>query len=456
MNLGETICALSTPAGSGAIAIVRISGSKALSIVNEIFSGNLEEIPSHKATFGVIKNESIQLDEVVVITYKDGRSYTGEDLVEINCHGSSYIIQEIMKLLIKKGCRTATPGEFTQRAFLNGKLDLSQAEAVGDLIASKSAKAHQIAMNQMRGGVSNEIAELREQLLHFASMMELELDFGEEDVEFADRTQFKQLLTEIKSKIQHLIDSFAYGNAIKKGVPVAIVGAPNVGKSTLLNRLLKEEKAIVSNIAGTTRDTIEDEININGITFRFIDTAGLRKTNDQIESMGIERSYKKANEAQIILFLIDERDVELDIPDLIEEFGKNIKRDDIEVITVLNKSDALTKKQLLFLNEHPGIVQISAKENQNIDELLKRLVQTVEDLKMGDDSVVISNLRHYESLMYAMEGVERIEEGFEVELSSDLIAMDIRQISHHLGEITGKISTDDILGNIFANFCIGK
>ncbi|MCB0477457.1 MAG: tRNA uridine-5-carboxymethylaminomethyl(34) synthesis GTPase MnmE [Crocinitomicaceae bacterium] len=456
MNSLDTICALSTPSGSGAIGLVRISGPQAITIVNQIFTKDLNQIDSHKATFGLIKKGEEQLDEVVVIPFKNGKSYTGEDLVEINCHGSSFIINEILKLLIQKGCRTASPGEFTQRAFLNGKLDLSQAEAVGDLIASKSAKAHQIAMNQMRGGVSNEIGELREQLLHFASMMELELDFGEEDVEFADRSQFKALLSGIKDKIEHLIHSFAYGNAIKRGVPVAIVGAPNVGKSTLLNRLLNEEKAIVSNIAGTTRDTIEDEINIQGITFRFIDTAGLRKTDDQIESMGIERSYKKANEAQIILFLIDERDVELDIPDLIEEFGKNLKRDDIEVITVLNKSDALSKKQLLFLNEHPGIVQISAKENQNIDELLKRLVQTVEDLKMGDDSVVISNLRHYESLMHALEGVERIEEGFEVELPSDLIAMDIRQISHHLGEITGKISTDDILGNIFANFCIGK
>ncbi len=452
----DTICALSTPSGSGAIGIVRVSGPDAISIVNTIFSKDLTKVESHKATYGIIKKKEEDLDEVVVIAYKEGKSYTGEDLVEINCHGSSFVINELLMLLIREGCRSAEPGEFTQRAFLNGKLDLSQAEAVGDLIASKSAKAHDVAMKQMRGGVSNEIADLREKLLNFASLMELELDFGEEDVEFADRTQFKSLLAEIQLKVQSLIQSFAYGNAVKNGVPVAIVGSPNVGKSTLLNRLLNEEKAIVSNIAGTTRDAIEDEMVIKGITFRFIDTAGLRETEDQIESIGIERSYKKANEAKIILFLIDERDVELNITDIIDNFKEKILGKDIQVVTVLNKSDTLTKKQAILLNEYPNILRISAKENQNIEQIKDKLLQLVESLKLDDNATVISNIRHYESLSKAQEALNRIEEGFEVNLSSDLIAMDIRQASHYLGEITGKISTDDILGNIFANFCIGK
>ena len=452
----DTICALSTPSGSGAIGIIRISGPEALNISNKIFSRDVNAAASHQALFGLIKDEEKTIDEVVLIPYKEGRSYTGEDLVEINCHGSSYIINEILKLLIQNDCRTAEAGEFTQRAFLNGKIDLSQAEAVGDLIASKSAKAHQVAMNQMRGGVSDEIAELREKLLNFASLMELELDFGEEDVEFADRTQFKELLAEIKTKIAKLIQSFAYGNAVKNGVPVAIVGSPNVGKSTLLNRLLDEEKAIVSNIAGTTRDAIEDEMIINGISFRFTDTAGLRETEDQVESIGIERSYKKANEAQIILFLIDERDIKLNIEALISDFKKKLKDSKIEIVTILNKSDSLNPKERSIVQSIPDIIQISAKENINIDLLQKKLVHLVEELKLDDESTVISNIRHYESLLRAQEGTDRIQEGFENEMPSDLIAMDIRQVSHYLGEITGKISTDDILGNIFANFCIGK
>lgn len=456
MNIQDTICALSTSAGSGAIAIVRVSGNKGIAIVNEIFSKDLNLVPSHQAVFGLLKNKGKQLDEVLVIPYKEGKSYTGEDLVEINCHGSFYIVNELLKLLIQKGCRSAEPGEFTQRAFLNGKLDLSQAEAVGDLIASKSALAHGIAMNQMRGGISNEIADLREKLLNFASLMELELDFGEEDVEFADRSQFMTLLTEIEVKINSLLESFAYGNAIKNGVPVAIVGSPNVGKSTLLNRLLNEEKAIVSSVAGTTRDSIEDDLIINGITFRFIDTAGLRVTKDEVESIGIERSYKKANEAQIILFLIDDRDIDSHIPTIIENFKTNIKSQDIQVLTVLNKSDALNESGIKFLKNHPDIIPISAKQNENIDALKQRLIDLVQELKIDNNDVVISNIRHYQSLMHAQEGVERIKAGFEIDLSSDLIAMDIRQVSLHLGEITGKISTDDILANIFENFCIGK
>jgi tRNA modification GTPase len=452
----DTICALSTASGSGAIGIVRVSGKEAITIVDSVFSKDLTSIDSHRASFGVIMKDGAHLDEVVVIAYKEGKSYTGEDLVEINCHGSQYIIAEILKLLINKGCRTAEPGEFTQRAFLNGKLDLSQAEAVGDLIASKSSLSHEIAMNQMRGGVSNEIAELREKLLNFASLMELELDFGEEDVEFADRTQFKELLAGIDKKVTSLVESFAYGNAIKNGIPVAIVGSPNVGKSTLLNQLLNEEKAIVSTIAGTTRDSIEDEMIINGISFRFIDTAGLRDTEDEVESIGIERSYKKANQAKIILFLIDERDIEHDIPAIVFDFKNKIENKDIEVITVLNKSDTLSDEQVSFFDEHPEIIKISAKENSNIDSLKQLLVNKVQDLRIDDNDVVISNLRHYESLVKAQEGVNRIKEGFEMETSSDLIAMDIRQVSHFLGEITGKISADDILGNIFANFCIGK
>ena len=459
MNFGaktETICAPSTPSGMGAIAVIRVSGPESIQIVQKIFSKSIENTISHTAIFGRILNSSEELiDEVLLTIFHDGKSFTGEETVEIACHGSTFIQQQIIELLIYAGCRMAAPGEFTLRAYLNGKMDLSQAEAIADLIASKSAQAHKIAMNQMRGGFSRELQSLRDQLIHFASLVELELDFGEEDVEFADKTQLETLVRKILKVVVDLKLSFSIGNVIKNGVPVTIVGAPNVGKSTLLNTLLNEERAIVSEIAGTTRDVIEDEIVINGIAFRFIDTAGLRKTEDIVENLGIERSYEKARKAHIVLYLLDDRNSD-EVATLKELnlFKETYLDNHQELIVLVNKSDKMND-ELHFLKEFRP-VYIAAKEKKNIDQLIERLAKSVELKGIGEEDVIVSNARHVEALSHAQFDLEKVIEGLKTGITGDFIAMDIRQAIFHLGSITGQISTEDLLGNIFANFCIGK
>jgi tRNA modification GTPase len=459
MNIGgatETICAPSTPSGMGAIAVIRVSGPDSIQIVQRIFSKSIENTISHTAIFGRILNSSGELiDEILLTIFHHGKSFTGEETVEIACHGSTFIQQQIIELLIHAGCRMAAPGEFTLRAYLNGKMDLSQAEAIADLIASKSAQAHKIAMNQMRGGFSRELQSLRDQLIHFASLVELELDFGEEDVEFADKAQLEKLVRQILKIVVDLKSSFSLGNVIKNGVPVTIVGAPNVGKSTLLNTLLNEERAIVSEIAGTTRDVIEDEIVINGIAFRFIDTAGLRKTEDIVESLGIERSYEKARKAHSVLYLLDDRNSD-EVATLKELnlFKETYLDDHQELIVVVNKSDKMNE-ELHFLKEFRP-VYIAAKEKKNIDQLIERLGKSVELKGIGEEDVIVSNARHVEALSHAQFDLEKVVEGLQTGITGDFIAMDIRQAIFHLGSITGQISTEDLLGNIFANFCIGK
>lgn len=459
MNFGtkaDTICAPSTPSGMGAIAVIRVSGPQSIQFAQKNFSKSIKDASSHAAIFGRILNSSGELiDEVLLTIFHYGKSFTGEETVEIACHGSTFIQQQIIELLINAGCRMAEPGEFTFRAYMNGKMDLSQAEAIADLIASKSSQAHKIAMNQMRGGFSRELKSLRDQLIHFASLVELELDFGEEDVEFADKTQLETLVRKILKVVVDLKLSFSIGNVIKNGVPVTIVGAPNVGKSTLLNTLLNEERAIVSEIAGTTRDVIEDEIVINGIAFRFIDTAGLRKTDDIVENLGIERSYEKARKAHIVLYLLDDRnsDEVATIKEL-NLFKGTYLDDHQELIVVVNKSDKMND-ELHFLKVFRP-VYIAAKEKKNIDELIERLAKSVELKGIGEEDVIVSNARHVEALSHAELSLEKVIEGLKTGITGDFIAMDIRQAIFHLGSITGQISTEDLLGNIFANFCIGK
>lgn len=449
----DTICALATAQGVGAIGVIRVSGPQTIDVVQKIFKGkNLHQQPSHTIHFGTIRDDqNLIVDEVLISLFKAPTSYTKEDTIEISCHGSDYIIQKILKLLLKNGARLANPGEFTQRAFLNGQLDLAQAEAVADLIASDSEASHQTAINQIRGGFSKQIAQLRESLIHFASLIELELDFGEEDVEFADRDDLRQLIHRIQSVLVPLIDSFEMGNVIKNGVPTVIVGKPNAGKSTLLNRLLNEEKAIVSDIAGTTRDVIEDELFIEGIRFRLIDTAGLRKTNDTIEAIGVERTLQQMEKASMIVYLFDASEISLkEIEDQIASFNA-------PYVLVGNKQDKLsiTQKQE-FENAYPAIIWISASENQNIESLQKTLVQKVKtkEIKAGD--TVVTNLRHYQHLLQTSESLNHVLEGLSNSITGDFLAQDIRFALHHLGEITGQITTDDLLANIFSKFCIGK
>lgn len=458
MNHQDTICALSTSPGMSAIALIRISGKNAIAICNSIFSKNLADVDSHTVHFGKIKKkDGAIIDEVLITVLKDGKSFTGEDTIEIACHGSTFIQQEIINLLLQNGCRLAEPGEFTMRAFLNGKMDLSQAEAVADLISSETRKAHEIAMNQMRGQFSNELKDLREKLIHFASLVELELDFAEEDVEFADRTQLKNLVAEVISYIKRLIESFELGNAIKNGVPVAIVGAPNTGKSTLLNQLLGEERAIVSNIAGTTRDTIEETLNIEGIIFRLIDTAGIREGAEKIEAIGIERSLQKIKQAKIILVLTDENPTEHKESEYIS-FVNNIKNTypDKKVSIVLNKIDVA--KQAATSNELNGIplLPISAKFGTGIQELKTFLVQQFTSNHDFEQSTIVTNARHVEALEKALLSLHQAQTGLETNVTGDFVSMDIRQAMFHIGSITGDISTDDLLGNIFSKFCIGK
>ena len=456
MLYNDNIVALATPSGTGAIAVIRISGPDAISIADSIFKSikgkKLAKQKSHTIHLGHIVEDSKVLDEVLVSLFKGPHSYTGENVVEISCHGSPYIQQQIIQLILRKGCRTASAGEFTLRAFLNGKMDLSQAEAVADLIASDSEAAHDIAMQQMRGGFSNEIQKLREELLNFASLIELELDFSQEDVEFADRSQFNELLNRISEVLKKLIDSFALGNVIKHGIPVAIVGQPNVGKSTLLNVLLNEERAIVSDIAGTTRDTVEDQISLNGINFRFIDTAGIRETQDVVEKIGIERTFDKIEKARLIIYLFDRMDFDRSELERIKTRYPNKN-----LVPICNKVDLLEPSQVNQLEEEiPDVLFLSAKNKTGIPELEKKLLALVDSGALSGDETIITNSRHYDALLKALEEIQKVKEGMEMGLASDLMAIDIRQALFHLGEITGSVTTDDLLGNIFSNFCIGK
>ncbi len=458
-QLTDTICALATPSGIGAIAIIRLSGTDAIIICNKVFFGkDLSKVDSHTIHFGTLRDGDRVVDEVLVSVFKDKKSFTGENSVEISTHGSPYIQQQVIQLLVKNGAKLAGPGEFTLRAFLNGKLDLSQAEAVADVIASNSEASHQLAMQQMRGGFSTEIQKLREELIHFASLIELELDFGEEDVEFANRNDLKQLVIKLQTKLIHLINSFNLGNVIKNGVPVAIVGEPNVGKSTLLNALLNEERAIVSSIAGTTRDTIEDEIVIKGISFRFIDTAGLRETKDEIESMGIKKSFEKIDEASIILLLVDASTIsKTQLLVDVKNIENRIKDKNKRLVIIANKLDKT--EQQVITEKFEGIANVlfvSAKEKQNIEAIKEQLFNYVYSGALNQNDLIVTNARHYEALTKANEFLTKVLEGLDINITGDFLAMDIRQSLHYLGLITGDITTDDLLDNIFSKFCIGK
>ncbi|WP_338733645.1 tRNA uridine-5-carboxymethylaminomethyl(34) synthesis GTPase MnmE [Mangrovimonas cancribranchiae] len=458
----DTIIALATPSGAGAIAVLRVSGKDAITISSKLFKSihgkKLTQQKTHTIHLGHIVDGKKELDEVLVSVFKNPQSYTGEDVVEISCHGSPYIQQEILQLFLRNGCRMADAGEFTLRAFLNGKLDLSQAEAVADLISSDNEASHKIAMQQMRGGFSSEIAKLREELLNFASLIELELDFAEEDVEFADRTQFKALVDRISFVLKRLIDSFAVGNVIKNGIPVAIVGEPNVGKSTLLNALLNEERAIVSDIAGTTRDTIEDEISIGGIGFRFIDTAGIRETEDKVESIGIKKTFEKIEQSQVTVYLFDSSNsisnleqVKLEIEKIKNKYPQK------PLLVIANKIDTLDDTQLAKLqNEIENVHLLSAKTGFGVESLTDSLLDLINQGALRNNETIITNTRHYDALLKALEEIKKVSEGIDEGLSGDLMAIDIRQALYHLGEITGQVTNDELLGNIFANFCIGK
>lgn len=453
----DTIVALATPQGVGAIGIIRLSGPKSISIISSVFSKDLSKEKSHTAHFGRIKDGKRILDEVLVTIFATGRSYTGEEVVEISCHGSQFILQDVIRLLTEKGAILAKPGEFTLRAFLNGKLDLSQAEAVADLIASNSEAAHQVAMHQMRGGFSNQIKKLREDLIHFASLIELELDFSEEDVEFADRDDLKELISKIHVVISALVDSFKSGNVIKNGVPVVIVGKPNAGKSTLLNALLNEERALVTEIEGTTRDTIEDEVVINGVVFRFIDTAGIRETSDLVESLGVKKTLQKMKEAAIVCYLFDASNIDLqELETIITGLKKDVELSGSELFIVANKSDLLSEGKKVILEEKYQPLFLSAKEKTNIKSLENHLLEIVNLGKVGEQDIIVTNSRHHQELTLANEALMRAFTGLDNGLTGDLLAADIRQSLYHLGVITGTVTTEDLLDNIFSKFCIGK
>lgn len=463
----DSIVALATASGAGAIAIIRISGNDAIRIANTVFKSiknkDLTQQKTHTLHLGHIVDGAKTLDQVLVSVFKGPNSYTGENTVEISCHGSTYIQQQIIQLLLRNGCRIADAGEFTLRAFLNGKLDLSQAEAVADLISSDNEASHQIAMQQMRGGFSNEIAKLREELLNFASLIELELDFAEEDVEFADRTQFHELLNRIEFVLKRLVDSFAVGNVIKNGIPVAIVGEPNVGKSTLLNALLNEERAIVSDIAGTTRDTIEDELVIGGIGFRFIDTAGIRETKDVVESIGIKKTFEKIEQAQVVLYLVDSYELSVvSLEALKIEIEKVKNQFPLKpLLIVINKMDLLSEEKINLIEtqlttQNTQLQFISAKQKIGIDELKNQLLSFVNTGALRNNETIITNTRHYDSLLKALDEIQKVKFGLETNLSSDLMALDIKEALYQFGMITGQVTNDELLGNIFANFCIGK
>lgn len=461
----DTIAAISTAPGVGGIAVIRISGNQSTEIVSSIFKANKKDVEiktasAYQAIYGTIYECEEEIDKVVVTLFRAPHSFTGEDVVEISCHGSIYIQQRILSLLINKGCRLATAGEFTQRAFFNGKMDLSQAEAVADLINSQTKAAHSVALNQMKGTFSNKLSLLREKLLHLVSLLELELDFGDhEELEFADRKELIQISNELHNEIKKLTSSFSTGNAIKNGIPVSIIGNTNVGKSTLLNHLIGEEKAIVSDIPGTTRDIIEDVVNINGISFRFIDTAGIRSTSDTIEKIGIERSYNAINHSQIVIWVIDGSNYEIE---KINDIKQYLLKSGKIIITVINKIDIATQQQLDTIKLHlsdtlNNILLISAKKEQYIEELTNLLYEKAGISEDINNDIIVNNVRHYEALQHSLESIERIIEGLNNNIPSDFIAQDARETIHYLSEITGgEITTPEVLSNIFSKFCIGK
>lgn len=460
--LKDNIIAISTPSGTGAIGVIRLSGPTCIAIVDKYFFGaKLTKAEGNTVHYGKIKNQKdIILDECLATIFRAPRSYTKEDVIELSCHGSPYILKSIMELFLTEDVRMAKAGEFTMRAFLNGQMDLLQAEAVADLIASETKSQHDVAIHQMRGGFSDSIKDLREQLIHFASMLELENDFGEEDVEFADKKQLQSLADVSLNDINRLIESFSYGNALKEGIPVTIIGRPNVGKSTLLNTLLQEDKAIISNIPGTTRDVIEDTINIKGTLFRFVDTAGLRETDDEIESIGISKTYKKIEDAKIILYM-DELSEDHQV--IVERYKQLQLPSEPLKILLLTKSDTFHKCHQYDVEEAVSTqlnrrktISISSHTGMGIDELKKSIVSYAEHMKSKSSDVIVTNLRHYEALTKIKNSLTKVSEGISSGISSDFIAMDIRHALHHIGEISGTVSTDDLLDNIFSNFCIGK
>lgn len=462
----DAICAISTAPGLGAIAVVRVSGFNSVDIVDSIFQSvrknfTLKEAKTHTAHFGrLLYDDGSVLDEVVVTVFLAPNSFTGEDSVEISCHGSVFIQHEILKMLLSHGCRMAMAGEFTQRAFANGRMDLSQAESVADLIASQNRASHRLAMNQMRGGFSKELQLLRDRLLTFTSLVELELDFADhEELEFADRTELKALADEIEQKIGRLRNSFSVGNAIKNGIPVSIVGETNAGKSTLLNLLLKEEKAIVSDVHGTTRDVIEDTVTMNGMQFRFIDTAGLRETTDKVEKIGIERSYREIEKAVVVLWVVDASQSVRHSDELAEKIKQHLS--DQKLLIVFNKTDLIDEEKRREISEYykqysENQIFISAKNAENTDEVESVLVQSAQIPMVRDGDVMVTNIRHYEALKNAYSAIRRVQQGLEDNISGDFLSQDIRECIYHLGEITGEITTDEVLGNIFSKFCIGK
>ena len=458
----DTICALATANGIGAIGIIRVSGNQSFEIVNKIFEGkNLEKVDSHTVHYGFIKDKDETIDEVMISVFHAPKTFTTENSVEISFHGSPYIGKKILEALIKNGARMAKAGEFTMRAFMNGRIDLSQAESIADLIASENEASRKVALNQLKGGISNEISFLRNDLLNFTSLIELELDFAEEDVEFADRTALKSLLYKIEDKLNSLIESFQYGNAIKNGTAVAIIGKPNAGKSTLLNALLKEERAIVSNIAGTTRDTIEEILHIKGHAFRLIDTAGLRETADEIEAIGVKKAKEKVENAEILVYLADAgtEDLSEDV-----EMIKSLLRDDLKLIICATKIDEVVptqyeKLEQIFRNNIStdfDFIKISAVENQNIQDLKNELSSYIEYLKSEEGNVVITNQRHFEALKKSLDSVKKVDEAVTSQITTELLAYELRNALEYLGEISGEFSNDDVLGNIFSKFCIGK
>ena len=458
----DTICALATANGIGAIGIIRVSGNQSFEIVNKIFEGkNLEKVDSHTVHYGFIKDKDETIDEVMISVFHAPKTFTTENSIEISFHGSPYIGKKILEILIKNGARMAKAGEFTMRAFMNGRIDLSQAESIADLIASENEASRKVALNQLKGGISNEISFLRNDLLNFTSLIELELDFAEEDVEFADRTALKSLLYKIEDKLNSLIESFQYGNAIKNGTAVAIIGKPNAGKSTLLNALLKEERAIVSNIAGTTRDTIEEILHIKGHAFRLIDTAGLRETADEIEAIGVKKAKEKVENAEILVYLADAgtEDLSEDV-----EMIKSLLRDDLKLIICATKIDEVVpthyeKLEQIFRNNIStdfDFIKISAVENQNIQDLKNELSSYVEHLKSEEGNVVITNQRHYEALRKSLNSVKQVDEAVSSQITTELLAYELRNALEHLGEISGEFTNDEVLGNIFSKFCIGK
>lgn len=455
----DTICAITTPVGTGAIAVIRLSGKKSFDIASNVFSlKNIREQKSHTIHHGYIMDGKSAVDEVLAFVFKNPHSYSGEDSVEFSCHGSVFIQQRVLQLLISKGARLAKPGEFTLRAFLNGRMDLSQAEAVADLIASGSEATHKVAMHQMRGGFSKEIKILRDELIHFASLIELELDFSEEDVEFANRSDLRKLIVKLQKNIQRLVDSFSVGNVIKNGIPVVITGKPNVGKSTLLNALLNEEKAIVSEIPGTTRDVIEDEITLGGITFRFFDTAGIRETTNTIEMMGVRKTLEKIKSSAVVLYLFDVHEMSSrELKDTLGSLRDEIGNSDAKILLIGNKID---KEDLSYIKKEfegvGNILYISAREKTNIERLTLELLNLVNVGSISTRDTIVTNMRHYEALVKANNELSSVGKGMDEKLTGELLASHIRAALHHLGEITGQITTDDLLSNIFSRFCIGK